>query len=30
MEKTYILSSEILERETPKNEKFGEIVTWKN
>ena len=29
-EKTYILSSEILETEAPKNEKLGKIVTRKN
>ena len=28
--KTYLLSSEILETETPINEKLGKIVTWKN
>ena len=30
MEKTHVLSSEILEMETPKNEKLGKIVTRKN
>ena len=29
MEKTYVLTSEILETETPKNEKLGKIVTRK-
>ena len=29
MEKSYILSSEVLETETPKNEKLGKIVTRK-
>ena len=28
--KTYVLSSEILEKETPKNEKLGKVVTQKN
>ena len=30
MEKAYVLFSEILETETPKNEKLGKIVTQKN
>ena len=30
MEKTYVLSSEILETGTPKNEKLGKIGTRKN
>ena len=29
-EKTYVLFAEVLETETPKNEKLGKIVTWKN
>ena len=28
--KTYVLSSEILEMEKPKDEKLGKIVTWIN
>ena len=30
MKKTFVLSSEILETETPKYEKLGKIVMWKN
>ena len=30
MEKTFVLSSEILEAETPKNEKLGKIVIRNN